>query len=150
MSEAYDNERSAGSSRAGRVSRMKAERPAARKRGKNRKQEKDRKKAPRKATMVRSEITDRPWRGLLLGVVLLAVCVVLGAQSATQSQRMRTLYSQLQQDALAKDSLLAQQSRLLIERGALKSYNNVDRLAEDELNMRFPESITRVTRKGGK
>lgn len=145
MSEAYDNEKSASSVRAGHVARMKAERPAAKKRGKAAKKRAPKKLKSKKVAMT-AELERRPWRGVLLGMVLLGICLVLGVQSASQSQRMRTLYSQLQQDALAKDALLAQQSRLLLERGALKSFHSVDRLAEDKLKMRFPESITRVTR----
>lgn len=145
MSEAYRSKESASTGRAARVARLKAERPAAKK---------TRKKAKEKPALAvfqdTASVLDKPWRGVFWGVVLLGVCLAFGVQSAQQSQRMRTLYSQLQQDALAKDALLAQQSRLLIERGALQSFNSVDRLAEDKLNMRFPESITRVTREGGR
>lgn len=145
MSEALDNRKLARSDRAGRVARLKAERPAAR----GSKKKRSAKKTSSKS-VVHNNSVDRPWLSVGLGIVLLGLCVAFGVQSATQSQRMRTLYSQLQQDTLAKDALLAQQSRLLIERGALKSYNSVDRLAEDKLKMRFPESITRVTREAGK
>ena len=77
-------------------------------------------------------------------MLLLALCVALGAQSAYQSQRMRALYSELQQDQVAQDALLAQRSRLLIERGAMNSYNGTEKIASEELDMRFPEKITRV------
>jgi len=143
VSEAYDDKARSGANRAARVARLKAERPSAKK---------TRKKAAKKTergVSAHSEAgLNRPWRGVLLGCVLLGICVIFGVQSARQSQEIRSLYSQLQQDALAKDALLAQQSRLLLERGALKSFNNVDRLAEDKLGMRFPESITRVNREG--
>ncbi len=143
MSEAYDNKSRSGANRAARVARMKAERPA---------EKKTRKKATKKPGRAVLDHGDpglnRPWRGVVLGFVLLGVCVFFGVQSAKQSQEIRSLYSQLQQDALAKDALLAQQSRLLLERGALKSFNSVDRLAEDKLGMRFPETITRVKREG--
>lgn len=139
MSEAYDNKAKSGSRRAAQVARLKDERPAAKKTHK-----KSAKKTQRSVLSEAHGVLNRPWRGVLLGFVLLTVCVVFGMQSAQQSQEIRSLYSQLQQDALAKDALLAQQSRLLIERGALKSFNSVDRLAEEKLNMRFPETITRV------
>ena len=85
-----------------------------------------------------------PWKGFRVGMFLLALCVALGAQSAYQSQRMRALYSELQQDQVAQDDLLAQRSRLLIERGAMNSYNGTEKIASEELDMRFPEKITRV------
>lgn len=84
------------------------------------------------------------WRGVGAGVVLLAVCVALGAQVASQSQRMRALYSQLQQDQETQDGLLEQRSRLLLERGALNSYSAVETMAREQLEMRFPETISRV------
>jgi len=144
MSEAYDSKGRSDAHRTARVARLKAERPAAKKTRKKAAKKTERGVLDHSATGF-----NRPWRGVLLGFVLLSFCVVFGVQSAQQSQEIRSLYSQLQQDALAKDALLAQQSRLLLERSALKSFNNVDRLAEDKLSMRFPESITRVNREGG-
>ena len=84
------------------------------------------------------------WKGVGVGVLLLVLCVALGVQSAKQSQRMRALYSELQKDQADRDKLLAQRSRLLIERGALNSYNSAEKLASEKLGMRFPETITRV------
>lgn len=142
MSEAYDNEVMAAEAIAnnGNLSRSKSSNRSKSKAG-NRKT----------AAAKRSSATDRvefreprPWRSVLLGGLLLLACIGLGVQMARQSQQMRSLYSQLQQDQIAKDALLAEQSRLLIERGALSSYNNVERLATDELQMKFPEAITRV------
>jgi len=88
------------------------------------------------------------WRGVRVGILLLGFCVAFGVQSAYQSQRIRALYSELQQDQVARDALLAQRSRLLIERGAMNSYNGTEKLAKDQLNMRFPETIVRVTTSG--
>lgn len=87
---------------------------------------------------------SKQWQSAALGIAMLCVCVGLGIQVAQRAQEVRGLYAQLQQNQLAQDALLAQHSRLLLERAALASYNSVDRLAEYELNMRFPERITRV------
>jgi len=84
------------------------------------------------------------WRGVGVGVLLLLVCVGLGVQVASQSQRMRALYSELQQDQEAKDALLAERSRLLLELGARNNYSGAEAIAREQLDMRFPESITRV------
>lgn len=101
----------------------------------------------RKQKNIRSQKTTLSgWRGVRIGVLLLGLCVVFGVQSAYQSQRIRALYSGLQQDQVARDALLAQRSRLLIERGAMNSYNGTEKLAKDKLNMRFPETIVRVVK----
>ena len=89
-------------------------------------------------------VLPSPWRGVRFGLLLLALCVAFGVQSAYQSQQMRALYSELQQDQVTQDGLLAQRSRLLIERGAMSSYNGTERIAADELGMRFPEKIVRL------
>lgn len=87
---------------------------------------------------------SKQWQFAVLGVAMLCVCVGLGIRVAQRAQEVRGLYATLQQNQIAQDALLAQHSRLLLERAALASYNSVDRLAEYELNMRFPERITRV------
>jgi cell division protein FtsL len=89
-------------------------------------------------------VLPSPWKGMRLGLLLLTLCIVFGVQSAYQSQRMRALYSELQQDQVTQDALLAQRSRLLIERGAMSSYNGTEKIAAEELGMRFPERIVRL------
>ena len=84
------------------------------------------------------------WKEVSIASFLLAVSVLLGMQISNQSQQMRTLYSELQQGQAAQDALLEQRSRLLLERGALNSFNGAEKLAADELNMSFPKSITPV------
>lgn len=84
------------------------------------------------------------WRGVGVGVALLAICIGLGVQVSNQSQQMRALYSQLQQNQEDKDALLAERSKLLLERGALNNYSAAETIARDQLDMRFPETITRV------
>ena len=44
----------------------------------------------------------------------------------------------------SQDELLAEYSRLLLERSMLSSYENVDQVAEGELSMRFPEAVERI------
>lgn len=90
------------------------------------------------------------WRLMALGALALAVCVAQGMQIAYQSQQVRALHAELQQNQLAQDALLAEHSRLLLERAAIASYHNVDRIAESELHMRFPETVTRIAPARGK
>ena len=44
-----------------------------------------------------------------------------------------------------QDRLLAEHSRLLLERGALAAYQNVERVAEVELSMHFPVDVERIS-----
>ena len=133
MSEALDdldavNKRKRARKHAAKVSSLKKSKPAVRRQTKT---------VPKKAVF-------SSWRGVRVGVVLLGLCIVFGIQSAYQSQRMRALYSDLQRDQVERDALLAQRSRLLIERGAMNSYNGTEKLAVEELGMRFPQTIIRV------
>ena len=80
--------------------------------------------------------------GFLL--VLIAGAVVSGVQVALQSHEVRELHSEVQSQHRAQDDLLAEYSRLLLERSTLAAYQNVERLAETELAMGFPETVERL------
>ena len=84
-------------------------------------------------------------RWLLIGTVLYLGIAATGVLVARSSQEMRTHYLALEQNQGARDDLLAQYSRLLLERSTFSSYQNVDEIAERTLNMRFPEQVERVT-----
>ena len=84
-------------------------------------------------------------RWLLVGTVIYLGIAASGVLVARSSQEMRGLYLALEQNQGAKDDLLAQYSRLLLERSTFSSYQNVDEIAEQTLNMRFPEQVERVT-----
>ncbi len=58
----------------------------------------------------------------------------------------RVLFHELTRNQEAQDRLLEEYSRLLLERGTLVSYQNVDHVAKKHLNMRFPERVTSVVR----
>jgi cell division protein FtsL len=64
---------------------------------------------------------------------------------AATAQNVRGLFVALQHNQAQQDALLAEYSRLLIERGTLSSYQNVDQIAERQLAMRFPEKVERVS-----
>lgn len=82
---------------------------------------------------------------LWLGVLLLAV-VGSGLQVVFATQEVRLLHGELQAAQRAQDEYLAEYSRLLLERSALSAYQNVERLAETELAMQFPETVERLHR----
>lgn len=77
-------------------------------------------------------------------VVVYAGVALSGVWIASLGQDVRGLFIALEQNQRAQDALLAQYSRLLIERGTLSAYQNVDQVAEQQLTMRFPELVERV------
>ncbi|MEM7220135.1 MAG: cell division protein FtsL [Pseudomonadota bacterium] len=82
-----------------------------------------------------------PWRLALLCALALGVCVLLGVEASRASQEMRSLHGELQSQRIQHDRLLAEHSRLLLERAALASHRSVDLLAEQQLGMRFPQTV---------
>lgn len=91
----------------------------------------------------RSERTIDP-RWLLIGVLVYLGIAATGIGVARSSQETRALYYALEQDQRAQDQLLAQYSRLLLERSTFASFRNVDEVAARRLGMRFPEKVERV------
>jgi len=85
-------------------------------------------------------------RTFALWLVTLLAVVASGIQVAYSAQESRQLHIALETAQQAHDEAVAAQSRLLIERAALAAYQNVERTAQDELNMRFPATIERVNR----
>ena len=82
-------------------------------------------------------------RGLAF-LLLLAAVVGSGIQVTRISHEVRRLHGDLEAAQKAQDELLAEYSRLLIERSALSAYQNVERLAETELAMQFPDAVERL------
>ncbi len=81
----------------------------------------------------------REW---IFGAVIFAFAAVSGVQVASKSHEMRGAYTRLSEEQARRDALLEEHSRLLLERGTLSSYRNVDRIANDALSMHFPEEVT--------
>jgi cell division protein FtsL len=77
-------------------------------------------------------------------LALLAAVVGSGIQVALVSHEVRTLHADLQAAQRAQDELLAEYSRLLLERSTLASFQIVERVAQSELAMQFPESVERI------
>ena len=86
------------------------------------------------------------WWNIAICVVLLALMGWSSAFIVRKAHEQRALYSELQRIQAEHDDLLTEQSRLLLERGAMASYQNVERVAQTELNMRFPHSVEFVSR----
>lgn len=77
---------------------------------------------------------------LVVGALVIAV-VASGIQVALVSHEVRQLHGELEAAQKAQDEHLAEYSRLLLERSALSAYQNVERLAERELAMQFPDTV---------
>jgi cell division protein FtsL len=95
---------------------------------------------PRRATIDHSP--HLKW--LTCALTVYVFIAVSGVWIASTAQDVRSLFVSLERNQNEQDALLAEYSRLLIERGTLSSYQNVDQIAERELAMRFPEAVERV------
>ena len=83
---------------------------------------------------------------MLGGAAVYAALAASGIAVTGKTQEMRNLFATLTANQSRQDRLLQEHSRLLLERGALVSYQNVDRVAEEVLAMRFPEQVERIAR----
>jgi cell division protein FtsL len=83
-------------------------------------------------------------RPFLLFLVLLVLVTSSGIQVARVSHQVRELHGELEMAQKTQDRYLSAYSRLLLERGALSSYQNVERLAEGKLAMHFPSDVEQV------
>ena len=75
---------------------------------------------------------------------LLVAIVVSGLSLVDQAHEMRGLYGALADVARQQDGLLEEHSRLMLERGALSSMQQVEAVAETELGMHFPDDLGEV------
>jgi cell division protein FtsL len=85
------------------------------------------------------------WRWLTATCVVYVAIALTGVWVASLGQDVRGLFVALERSQQQQDALLAEYSRLLLERGTLASYQNVDEVAERRLAMRFPEQVERVS-----
>jgi cell division protein FtsL len=92
----------------------------------------------------RKRFREPSW--FFFGVFTLLGVAASGIQVIGVTDDRRGLFHELTSNQEIQDSLLQEYSRLLLERGTLLSYQNVDRIAQRRLNMRFPEQVTTVVR----
>ncbi len=83
-------------------------------------------------------------RQFAVAIAIYVAIALTGLSIATLSQSVRNQHIALGASQRQQDALLAEYSRLLIERSMLSSYQNVDQVAEGRLAMAFPESIERA------
>ncbi len=85
-------------------------------------------------------------RQLISFVVLLLAVVASGIQVALVSHEVRQLHGDLEVAQKAQDEHLAEYSRLLLERSALSAYQHVEQIAENKLDMTFPQHVESIER----
>ena len=79
------------------------------------------------------------WCACLIGVV------ISGVQLTRSADETRTLYGELEAVQALSDEATAEYTRLLLERSALASFQNVERIALKDLDMIFPNQVESVT-----
>jgi cell division protein FtsL len=79
--------------------------------------------------------------GWLLGLTLV---VISGIQVAFSTHEVRQMHVALQAVQLEQDEALAEYSRLQLELATVLAYQNVERTAEEKLDMAFPAEVQRV------
>ena len=77
-------------------------------------------------------------------VALLIAIVASGLQVVASAQDMRELYRVMGEVQRERDSLSAEYSRLLLERSAISSMQNIEDAAQNELDMEFPSGVGEI------
>lgn len=90
----------------------------------------------------RSMVRGAMWVGIFVTLILGIVFSGLGRVNSAEDMRLG--YQQLSETQRQQDALLAEHSRLLLERAALSSLQNIEQIAQSELHMEFPEEIGEV------
>ena len=80
-----------------------------------------------------------------LTLALFSGAVASGLQVVMAAHQLREIHGMLEATRNHQDLLLAEHSRLLLERGALAAYHHVERVAEAELKMQFPDEVERIS-----
>ncbi len=83
-------------------------------------------------------------RTFVLWLIALAFVVISGIQVAFSTETVREQHRQLQDLQAELDSASEEYSRLQIELAAVAAYQNVERTAEESLDMSFPTEVERV------
>ncbi len=81
---------------------------------------------------------------IVAGMLLLLAVVASGVQVAYSSQAVRFLHGELQVAQQQQNEELAKHSRLLLERSVETAYANVERVAQIQLDMVFPERVEQI------
>ena len=81
----------------------------------------------------------------MLGFIAILVAITIsGLGRVSAAHDMRALYGGLGDVQREQDRLLEEHSRLMLERGALTSMQNIEAVAQSELDMQFPDMVGQV------
>ena len=83
------------------------------------------------------------WHLLVLLVITVSL-ISSGLALVQAAQSMRSLHSELDQLQTRQHRLMAEYSRLLLERSSFASLQTVETVATQELRMQFPQTIEEV------
>ena len=83
------------------------------------------------------------WWSASFAVLLIAI-VATGLKVVFAADDTRALYRELGQLQAERDTLAAEQSRLMLERSAWSSPQSIESIARSELGMVFPERVQQV------
>ena len=81
---------------------------------------------------------------ILCGLITMLGVLISGTMVVNQSKQRQLLYRQAIELREERDQQLAEYSRLTLERGSLSSYQRVQRIANEDLEMDFPDRVTPV------
>lgn len=98
----------------------------------------------RSTSMATIQMPALSWFGAFVGLLL--IMVVSGLSVVRHADEMRRLYQAAGDVQREQDNLLSEHSRLLLERSAMTSMQNVEQIAESELDMLFPTQMGEVLR----
>jgi cell division protein FtsL len=77
-------------------------------------------------------------------LLCLTLVVISGIQVAFSTHDVRRMHIALQAVQTRQDEALAEYSRLQLELATAAAYQNVERTAEEKLDMAFPTEVQRV------
>jgi cell division protein FtsL len=86
-------------------------------------------------------MSGRLW---LLWTLTLVLVVVSAIQVVFSTHRVRELHIEAQMLQRQRDEALKTYSRLQLELAAIAAYQNIERTAEEKLDMHFPQAVERI------
>jgi len=93
----------------------------------------------------KNSVLSRSAYGWMFGFfAVLAAITISGLGRVNAAHDMRGLYGGLGDVQRQQDRLLEEHSRLMLERGALTSMQNIEAVAQSELGMQFPDEVGQV------
>ena len=97
-----------------------------------------------RGTAVRKRSPVALW--MLIGSAAYAAAALTGIQTAHQANEMRSLFQRLLENQRILDEHRREYRMLLLEQETFAGYQNVERIARQELGMHYPEEVAKVVK----